>query len=225
MSSDTDLIAAIKCNEVDRAVGVLRANPSFAKARDENGVSAIMNARYRGQTEVVELLLASGATVDVFEAATLGNAARLRELLDRDPQQVNAWSPDGFTALHLACFFGQEQSARELLERGADPASVAQNPMCVQPLHSAAAGRQVGIVSLLLERGAPVNARQHLGWTALHEAANQGNREMAEILLRHGADPAMGNDEGKTSADVAAERGHAELVRLFERGSLSRAAG
>jgi ankyrin repeat protein len=225
MSSDTDLIAAIKSNEVDRAKEVLQANPSFADARDENGVSAIMNARYRGQTEVVELLLASGATLDVFEAATLGNAARLRELLDRDPRQLNAWSADGFTPLHLACFFGQEQSARVLLERGADPASVAQNPMRVQPLHSAAAGRQLGIVGMLLERGAGVNAQQHLGWTALHEAANQGNREMAEALLRHGADPTLGNDDGKTSADIAAERGHTELVRLFERGTRSRAAG
>jgi ankyrin repeat protein len=225
MSSGTDLIAAIKSNELDRAKGVLQANPSCANARDENGVSAIMNARYRGQTEMVELLLASGVQLDVFEAATLGNEARLRELLERDGRQVNAWSPDGFTPLHLACFFGQEQSARRLLERGANPAAVAQNPMRVQPLHSAAAGRQLGIVRLLLERGAAVNARQHLGWTALHEAANQGNCEMAETLLRHGADSALGNDDGKTSLDIAVERGHTELVRLFERNNRSRAAG
>jgi ankyrin repeat protein len=75
---------------------------------------------------------------------------------------------------------------------------------------------------VLLERGAPVNARQHLGWTALHEAANQGNREMAECLLRHGADPAAGNDEGKTAIEIANERGHTELAQMFSR---KRAAG
>jgi ankyrin repeat protein len=211
-----DLIAAIKGNDIARAKELLRANPALANERDENGVSAIMNARYRGQAELVELLLTSGVALDAFEATTLGNTAQLAQLLDRDPKQVNGWSPDGFTPLHLACFFGQEQVARMLLDRGADPAAVAQNPMRVQPLHSAAAGRQLGIVRMLLERGAPVNARQHLGWTALHEAANQGNREMAETLLRHGADPSLGNDDGKTSSDVAADRGHTELARLFE---------
>ncbi len=224
MPTDTDLIAAIKSNEVARARQIVEADRSLTNARDENGVSAIMNARYRGQTELVELLLASGVILDVFEAATLGNLARLREVLDRDARQVNVWSADGFTPLHLACFFGQEQSARLLLERGADPAAVAQNPMRVQPLHSAAAGRQLGIMRMLLERGAPVNARQHLGWTALHEAANQGNREMVETLLRHGADPALGNDDGKTPADIAAERRHAEIAELFQRGR-TRAAG
>ncbi len=224
MPCDTDLIAAIKSNEEARAQEILRADRTLANARDENGVSALMNARYRGQTQVVEALLVCGAMLDVFEATTLGNAARLRELLKEHPELVNAWSPDGFAPLHLACFFGQEESARLLLERGADVSAVAQNPMRVQPLHSAAAGRQLGIVRLLLDGGAPVNARQHLGWTALHEAANQGNREMAETLLRYGADPALGNDEGKTSADIALERGHRELLRILERGR-SRAAG
>jgi ankyrin repeat protein len=221
----SDLIAAIKGNDVARAKELLRANPALAQERDENGVSATMNARYRGQTELVELLLSSGVALDVFEAATLGKTARIAELLNGNPKLVNACSPDGFSPLHLACFFGQEAAARVLLERDADPGAAAQNPMRVQPLHSAAAGRQLGIVRMLLERGAPVNARQHLGWTALHEAANQGNREMVEALLRHGADPAAGNDDGKTPADVAVERGHTELVRLLKQGGRARAAG
>ncbi len=218
-----ELIAAIKANDTTAAKALLQSNPGLANECDENGVSAIMNARYRGQTEVVALLLASGITLDVFQAATLGHADRVRELLDADPRQVDAWSPDGFTPLHLACFFGQEPVVRLLLERGAQPGAVARNPMRVQPLHSAVAGRQTEIVSALLERGAPVNGRQHLGWTALHEAANQGNREMSEILLRNGADPAAANEEGKTPNDVALERGHTELARLFQRGA--RAAG
>src|SRR5437868_7834148 len=160
MSSGNELIAAIKANDVHRAKEALRADPALATERDENGVSAVMNARYRGQTEVVQLLLDSDIQLDVFEAATLGNTARLQEVLESDRAKAKSCSPDGFTPLHLACFFGQEQAARILLDGGADPAAVARNPMRVQPLHSAAAGRQVGIVRALLERGAPVDARQ-----------------------------------------------------------------
>jgi uncharacterized protein len=220
MASGADLIVSIKANDIAAAKEVLRRNPATANARDENGVSAIMNARYRGQAELVQLLLASGVELDIFEAATLGQATRTQQLLEREPHQVNDRSPDGFTPLHLACFFGQERIARLLLERGAEPASVAQNPMRVQPLHSAAAGRQVGIVRMLLERGAPVHARQHGGWTALHEAANSGDHEMAETLLRHGADPALENDEGRTAVEIAAQRGHRDLIELFQRARM-----
>jgi ankyrin repeat protein len=220
MTSGADLIAAIKANDIAAAKEMLRDNPAAANARDENGVSAIMNARYRGQMELVVLLLASGVELDIFEAATLGEAARMQQLLDREPRQVNGRSADGFTPLHLACFFGQERIASLLLKRGAEPASVAQNPMCVQPLHSAAAGRQVGIVRLLLERGAPVDARQHGGWTPLHEAANSGNREMSETLLRYGADPDLENNEGRNAVEIAAQRGHIELMQFLRRSRM-----
>jgi hypothetical protein len=48
----TDLIAAIKGNDMVRAKELLRANPALAQERDQNGVSATMNARYRGQNGI-----------------------------------------------------------------------------------------------------------------------------------------------------------------------------
>ena len=49
----------------------------------------------------------------------------IRRLLDDDPATANSWSPDGFTALHLAIFGGSEEAVRLLLERGADPNALA----------------------------------------------------------------------------------------------------
>ncbi len=210
-----DVIAAIHSGDLQTLQTLVNANPSLASARDEAGVSALMNARYRGRQDMVETLLAAGPQLDVFEAASLGNTARLRELLAADPALANTFSPDGFTPLHFAAFFGQEAVARLLLDSGADPAAVAHNLMRVQPLHSAAATRQLGIVRLLLERGTPANARQQAGWTALHAAAQNGDREMAEVLLSFGADPVQTNDDGRTAASLAAEKGHSELAALL----------
>ena len=49
-----------------------------------------------------------------------GGSTVCGSLLDEDPANANAWSPDGFTALHLAIFGGSEEAVRLLLERGAD---------------------------------------------------------------------------------------------------------
>ena len=106
------------------------------------------------------------------------------------PASPRAWSADGFTALHLAAFFGQEDAAKVLLERGAEPNVVARNAtIVVTPLHSAAAGAHAAIVKLLLEAGADPNARQPDGFTALDAAQQNGDDESAEALLAAGATP------------------------------------
>src|SRR5689334_23454650 len=57
------------------------------------------------------------------------------------------------------------------------------------------------IVRMLVESDAPVNAKQHGGWTPLHAAADNGDEEMIKILLQHGADPLAQNDDGKTRSE------------------------
>jgi ankyrin repeat protein len=102
---------------------------------------------------------------------------------------ATAWSPDGFTALHLAAFLGTTETARVLLDAGADPAAVARNDMLVQPLHSAAAGHNTELCRLLLERGAPVNGQQQQGYTALDEAEMTNQDDLRDLLMEYGADP------------------------------------
>jgi len=128
---------------------------------------------------------------------------------------AKSWSSDGFTALHFACFFSQEATGLLLLEHGADAAAESRNPMKVMPLHSAASARNAALGKALLERGAPVNARQAMGWTPIHAAAQNGDKAMTELLLKHGADPRMKNDEGVSAIDLAKKGGHAEIVEML----------
>ena len=203
-----ELFEAIEKGQQDAFRRLLAAEPELARARNEQGVSALLHARYCNQQELVDELLRANLELDIFEASALNKRNRTAELLSLDPEQAKAYSPDGFTALHLACFFGHPNLAEMLLRYGADPNARSRNAMSVTPLHSAAAARKQRSVEWLVEYGADVNATQQGGWTALHEAARQGNTEMAEYLLSKGADPSKKSDEGKVAADLANEKGH-----------------
>jgi ankyrin repeat protein len=203
-------------NDIDGLRRLLEADPACAQARDPNGVSLLMHSLYRGRRDVAELIAGPKKALDIFEATSLGHVDRLRELA-QDSAAINSRSADGFTALHFACFFGQPESARLLIESGAAVDAVADNPMAVMPLHSAASARNLEAARLLLEHGAPVNARQQGGWVPIHAAAQNGDRAMVELLLRHRADPKLANDDGKTPAMVAREKGHQEIAGLLER--------
>ena len=215
MVTHADIIAAVHTGEIDKIKAVLQADPALALAKDERGVSALMHAYYRGRPDIAELLLTARADLDVFEAAASGRAQTVSEILDRDAGQAKAWSVDGFTALHFAAFFNQPTIARELVRRGADVDAVSMNPMEVTPLHSAAAAHATEIVRMLAESDAPVNAKQHGGWTALHAAADYGDEEMIKILLEHGADPLTQNDDGKTPAQIAQLKGRDKALQLL----------
>jgi uncharacterized protein len=215
MATHSEIVSAIHGGEVDKVRALLQADPSLASAKDERGVSALMHAYYRGRRDIADVILNARTDLDVFEATASGRAQSVSEILDRDAAQAKAWSADGFTALHFAAFFNQPTIARELVRRGADVAAVSMNPMEVTPLHSAAAAHATEIVRMLVESDAPVNAKQHGGWTALHSAADNGDEEMVKILLQHGADPLTQSDDGKTPAQIAQLKGRDKALQLL----------
>jgi ankyrin repeat protein len=218
MASESEqAFAAVRSGDVDILAGLLAGNQSLAASRDENGVSLLLTACYHRRPEMVELILASAGPLDIFESSAVENGADCgARLLEEAPALARAFSPDGFTPLHLAAYFGREAMAGVLLDRGAEPGAVSRNAMALQPLHSAAVSRSLAIVKRLLERRAEVNAQQQGGWTPLHAAAFNGDVLMAECLLAHGADPALRSNDGKTAIDVAVEKGHEPVVGLLK---------
>ena len=215
-SASDDLFAAIDAGDVDRVGAMLDVDPSLAMARDHEGVSALLRARYRLDHALAEAVRARVAALDVFEAATFGDLDRLAVLLEADPGLTDRRSGDGFTALHLAAFFGQDDAVRLLLARGADPDAHGTGWMTGTPLSSAASAGHAATVDLLLEAGADPDAVQRGGWTPLHSAAHNGDVRTVEFLLTHGADPGAIDDEGRSIADMAAESGDDATIAAID---------
>jgi len=210
---EQDIFAAITADDPGKVKELIAQHPDVAHARNQAGVSALMQARYENKLDLVELLRQAG-NFDVFEAAALGDVSRLRALLASDPNLMKAQSSDGFTPLHLACFFSQPEAAELLVRQGADANAV--SPTRIAVIHSAAASRNAAMVKLVLKAGANPNLQQQGGYTALHEAAMHNSVERAQALLEAGADLAIRSDDGLTAAQMATQKGNQEVLAVLQ---------
>jgi ankyrin repeat protein len=209
-----DLIRQGKTAEIAE---IINAQPHLARSRDAQGISALLLAVYTQQSVIRDFLLTHHRDLDIFEAAAVGDCARLQSLISEDAMQARAISPDGWTPLHLAAAFAGPEAVTLLVEHGAHAHQVSHNPLRNQPLHACIAlNNSVDAVCALLEAGADVNATQHGGYTPLIQAAAAGKKEIVAALLEHGARQDAVCDQGKTALDYARERGHEDVVGLLE---------
>jgi ankyrin repeat protein len=210
-------IDAIKAGEFERVKAMVSADPTLIDARGRTGESAILTAVYHRQKEIVNLLVARGASLSLFEAAAAGEVERVERLVAGDPSTVNTYSADGWTPLHLAAFFGHAKIAELLLNTAADVAARSRNPNGNTPLHAALAGNHKMVAGLLIGHGADVNASDREGWRPLHLAAHNNNVDVMKTLIAQGADVAAQNGAGLTALSLAQEKNHREAAALLRR--------
>jgi ankyrin repeat protein len=184
--------------------------------------------------------VAAGSYDDFFRALRIDNASAVSELLARgfDPNspdekgqtglhlairdnsprvaavllahpalRVDAPNASDETPLMLAALRGQLDSAQRLLDKGA-----AVNRPGWAPLHYAATGPEPKLVSLMLERGAQIDAPSPNGSTALMMAARYGADESALLLLARGASTTVRNQRDMNAADFARSVGRDALA-------------
>jgi len=211
-----ELFDAIRAGDQDKARSLVAADPALLASKDERGLSPYVAAKYSGRNDIAAMLLEQGADLDLFAACMAGAAERVVELVRGQADLVGGYSPDGWTPLHLACFFSQPAVAEALIALGADVNARSRNPMQNTPLHAATGGRCRDAVRALLEHGADVNARQEGGWTALHAAAQNGDVEMVRLLIASGADVQARAGNQQNALDLALTKGHEAVVTLLD---------
>jgi uncharacterized protein len=215
MASVEEVAELIKAGNSRELRSVLENDPALLEQK-AGGVSLLQFAAYCRNQGAIAVLRSFKSHLDAWEAATLGELQMLKERLGQNKSVLSEFSPDGFTLLGLACYFGHREVVRFLLEAGADPNVASTNAFRVAPLHSASAISDIEIAALLIEAGADVNAKQNQGVTPLHSAAHNGQTRLAELLIANGADVGARTDGDKTPLQLALEKNHdqtAEVIR------------
>lgn len=201
-----------------------------------NGVAPLTAAAGSGYSDVVELLLAAGARIEVdgSGASPVHTAARaslhrgaMEALLEAGADPNRAHRDSLSTPLHDAIKFNplavDPTPIRVMLEHGADatvPAEFGKTPLHIAAEYLDNAGAE-SIIPWLLEHGAPLNAVDEDGRTALALALSERHAEhnpspvAAFALLRHGADVRIADEDGMTPLHWAVELGDADLVRAI----------
>jgi ankyrin repeat protein len=211
-----DLFEAIRTGNLATVQSLLDADPSLASAKNESGASAVLMSVYTGRREIRDLLLSRGATLELHDAAAVGNLDRVTQFVEKDPSLSRSFSPDGFPVVALAAVFGHLPVARYLAKHGADVDAPATNGSGYNALTGAVTSGHTEIVRWLLESRANPNYRYGPGYSPLLAAAANGHLEIVQLLLDHGADLHATSSDGKSALSLATERNHPAVVAFLK---------
>jgi len=156
---------------------------------DEIGATPFWRAAYAADVDAMKLLVARGADPNVPTSKGAGRP-RTGDAGERQVQDISGLPPiplggPGVPPLLAASGQGYGEGFAANHHRFAPGGMLAAVKYLVEELH------------------VDVNARDHEGNTALHNAAARGDNEMIEYLVSKGADPKIVNRAGQTTVDMA----------------------
>ncbi|MEO1223905.1 MAG: ankyrin repeat domain-containing protein [Pseudomonadota bacterium] len=206
------LFKAAARGDTERVLALLPADVSASDLRNRDGTSLILQCLYSRAEITLAQLLALFPERPLHEAAALGDAVRVGALIANNQDIVNLLSPDGWTALHLAAFFGHRDTVGILLDGGADPHLLSRAFEINIPLQAACAAGATDAALALVAATTLIDETGPSGTTALMSAAHNGMTDVVDALLAKGAELARLDTAGKSARDYAVEAGHQDLA-------------
>ena len=234
--------AAVEKNE--EAVRRLLRHGADVHRLDTTGSTPLFRAAIRGSAPILRELIACGAQVTLcnkdrrtpLHLAVMATNADAVKLLLHHGGPAHVRDRYGKTPFGLAVELkndvlmrmlqGQELMMQEvrrgnsagvfaLLEMDDQLSSFSEDQSGCSPLHAAAEGGQLELMTLFLERTAPIDARDAQGQTALHLAARNDQWAACRLLLHRGAAPNPADKRGYTPFHLAAGHGHHRTIKLL----------
>ncbi len=199
----TPLHAAAEKNHAAVAEALLDAGANL-EAETTWGMTPLAWAANTGNGEVAELLLSRGARLNVWSAAGLGMADRVRSFFAA-PGKLK---PGSAQKRHVQRLDGEWETL---------PAPDDCKEAISDGFYVACRNGHTEVARFLLEQGADIEFRGFFGGTALHWAAINGHRDTVTFLLENGASKTVLDEQfNSTPAEWAEEGGQTELAEALQ---------
>lgn len=149
----------------------------------------------------------------IYDIARTGTVAEVKELMKKTPNIINQNNENGFSPLILACYRGNIEVAKFLIDN-------AKNINYKSQEGTALAGLSVKynkeLVEYLLKKKADPNIADSTGSTPLFWAVKFGNKELISLLLKYKADKSIKDKQGMTPFEYALQTNNQEIINLLK---------
>ena len=157
-------------------------------------------------------------TQEFIDAATQGDVAKVKEMLQADPSLAQSRDENGLSVVLKATYYGQRDVVEALLASGVE----------LNIFEAAATGQTARVRALIEEDPALVNSYSPDGFAPLSLAAFFGHEETVDVLLAAGAEVSAPSRETMKLTPLASAlaTGHNQIARtLIEPGAHVNAQG
>ena len=195
-------------------------------ALDDLEDTPLIKAAYKGQKDIVDILLKAGADVDdqdkfgnsvLIEATKKGHADIVRELI-HEGADIDAKDKDGYTALMAASYYGHIEVIKELVKAGVDINAVDEQGKTA--LMWAVLKKHLPVLLYLRDKKADVNIQAKDNNTALFHAVHLNSENISDTasikaLVTAPVDYKKVNNVGDNPLTLAAKRKLKDAVVLM----------
>jgi ankyrin repeat protein len=150
---------------------------------------------------------------NVFDVARKGTLEEAKQLLKANPKAFHVVNEEGFSPLTLACYRGNNEVAKLIVENGAD---INHKSPSGTPLMASIVKGNNDMIAFLLLKNTDVNLTDETGITALMYAAMFKNKNAVLLLLQKNADKTKIDAKGKTAFEYAVFSGQEEIINLLK---------
>ena len=138
--------------------------------------------------------------LDVFDVGRKGTLEQAKEKLKENPNFFNVVNDEGYSPLLLACYRGNNEVAKLLIDNGSD---INGKSKFGTPLMACIVKRNNEIAKLLIEKKADLNFADLSGMSALIYAINFKNYEIVSLLVKAGVNVDFKDAKNKSALDYA----------------------
>jgi hypothetical protein len=151
--------------------------------------------------------------LNVFDVARKGTLEQAKELYKLDPKAFFITNDDGYSPLTLACYRGNNEVAKYMIENGCDINGFSKMGT---PLMAAIFKGNNEIAKMLIAKKASIEIADANGTTALIYATNFKNYEIVHLLILAGADYNKKDSRGSSALDYAIVMDDDKLIETLK---------